>query len=167
MDRSNTMGSGIRTEPFRRAQLEGIVDTGAILLMLPQNVVEQLGLETLRRAVVTYADERRDERPVAGPVAVEVCDRFMVTECVVGPPRSEPLVGRDRARRAGPDRRLRQPDVDGPRTPGYPSLKLKGRSTRTTMSDDERETHPDPGGRGRRVGRARRLERERVEAAGV
>ena len=123
VDRSNA-ASGIRTDPVRRVQLNGIVDTGAVMLMLPQNVVEQLGLETLRRAVVTYADERRDERPVAGPVAVEVCDRFMVTECVVGPPRSEPLVGRivlealdliaDCASR-----------TLTPRTPGYPSLKLR------------------------------------------
>ena len=126
VDRSNAE-SGIRNDPVRRVQLEGIVDTGAVMLMLPENVVEQLGLETLRRAVVTYADERRDERPVAGPVAVEVCDRFMVTECVVGPPRSEPLVGQivlealdliaDCANR-----------TLSPRTPGYPSLKLKGLS---------------------------------------
>lgn len=74
MDRRNAR-SGIRA-----TQVDGIVDTGAVMLVLPQNVVERLGLEELRTAIVTYADERRDERPVAGPVAIEVCDRFMVTE---------------------------------------------------------------------------------------
>ena len=123
VDRSNAR-SGIRTEPVRRAQVDGIVDTGAVMLVLPQNVVERLGLEELRTAIVTYADERRDERPVAGPVAIEVCDRFMVTECVVGPPLSEPLIGRivlegldliaDCAHR-----------TLTPRTPDYPTLKLK------------------------------------------
>ena len=123
VDRSNAR-SGIRTEPVRRTEVDGIVDTGAVMLVLSQNVVERLGLEELRTAIVTYADERRDERPVAGPVAIEVCDRFMVTKCVVGPPLSEPLIG--------------QIVLDGldliadcanrsltPRTPDYPSLKLK------------------------------------------
>ena len=90
------------------------------MLMLPQNVVERLGLERLRTAIVTCADER----PVASPVAIEVCDRFMVTECVVGPPLSEPLIGQivlegldliaDCANR-----------TLTPRTPDYLSLKLK------------------------------------------
>ncbi len=123
VDRSNAR-SGIRTGPVRRAQVEGIVDTGAVMLVLPQNIVERLGLETLRTAIVTYADERRDERSVAGPVALEIGDRFMVTECVVGPPLSEPLIGQivlealdliaDCANR-----------TLTPRTPDYPSLKLK------------------------------------------
>lgn len=94
------------------------------MLTLPENVVERLGLEPLRTAIVTYVDERREERQVAGPVAIEVCDRFMVTEYVVGPPPSEPPIG--------------QIVLDGldliadcanrtltPRTPDYPSLKLK------------------------------------------
>ena len=33
---------------------------------LPQNVVERLGLEQQRTVVVTYADERKEERPLAG-----------------------------------------------------------------------------------------------------
>lgn len=123
VDRSNAK-SGIRTEPVRRTHVDGIVDTGAVMLVLPRNVVERLGLERLRTAIVTCADERRDERPVAGPVAIEVCDRFMVTECVVGLPLSEPLIGQmvlegldliaDCANRALT-----------PRTPDYPTLKLK------------------------------------------
>lgn len=50
------------------------------------------GLELLRSTVVTYADERKDERPVAVPVSIGVCDRFMITECVVEPPLSESLI---------------------------------------------------------------------------
>ena len=92
MDRSNA-ATGLRTEPVRRTEAEGVVDTGAVMLVLPQNVVEGLGLEPLRTAILTYADERKEERPVAGPVAIEVCDRMMVTECVVGPPLSEPSIG--------------------------------------------------------------------------
>ena len=48
---------------IRRATVDGIVDTGAVTLVLPQNVVERLGLEPQGTAFVTYADERREERP--------------------------------------------------------------------------------------------------------
>ena len=92
--------------------------------MLPQNVVERLGLEPLRTAVVTHAAGRKEERSVAGAVAMEVCDWFMVTESVVGPPLREPLIGRSV---------LEGLDLTADRanrtltawTPDYPSLKPK------------------------------------------
>ena len=37
---------------------------------------------------------RREERPLAGPVTVRIGNRSMSTDCVVGPPLSEPLIGR-------------------------------------------------------------------------
>ena len=43
--------------------------------------------------VVTYADGRKEERPAAGPLTIEECDRSMTTDCVVGPPYSQPLSG--------------------------------------------------------------------------
>ena len=70
-----------------------IVDTGAVTLVLPQNVVERLGLATQRTVIVTCADERKEERPVTGPVTVRIGDRFMSTDAIVGPPLSEPLIG--------------------------------------------------------------------------
>ncbi len=109
---------------MRHTRVAGIVDTGVVMLVLLQNVVGRLGLELRHSAVVTYANERKDERPVAGPVTIGVCDRFMITECMVGPPLSERLIGQivlevmdliaDCAIRT-----LAQ------RTPDYPSLELK------------------------------------------
>ncbi len=78
---------------IRTTNIEAIVDTGAAMLMLPQNVVERLGLEVQRTAIVTYADDRREERSIAGPVTIELCGRFMHTSCIVGPPLSEALIG--------------------------------------------------------------------------
>ena len=63
------------------------------MLVLPQNVVERLGVSIRRTVVVSYADERKEERPVAGPLTIRIGNRFMSTDCVVGPPLSEPLVG--------------------------------------------------------------------------
>ena len=78
---------------IRRTTVEAIADTGAVISMLPQNVVERIGVPTQRTVVVTYADERKEERPVAGPVTMKIGNRFMNTDCVVGPPLSQPLVG--------------------------------------------------------------------------
>ena len=78
---------------IRSATVDGVVDTGAVMLVLPEDVVDRLGLATQREVVVTYADERKETRPVAGPVVVHIGDRFMIAECVIGPPASEPLIG--------------------------------------------------------------------------
>ena len=69
------------------------MDTGAVMLVLPENVVGRLGLDTQREVIVTCADERKETRPVAGPVTIHIGNRFMITERVVGPPLSEPLIG--------------------------------------------------------------------------
>ena len=78
---------------IRRATVEGVVDTGAVMLMLPEDVVGRLGLATQSEVVVTYANEYRETRQVAGPVTVQIGDRVTNADCVVGPPSSEPLIG--------------------------------------------------------------------------
>ena len=88
------VNQGLRDEStIRRTTVEGVVDTGTVMLMLPENVVSRLGLERQREVVVAYADERKETRPVAGPLTIHIGNRFMNTDCVVGPPLSEPLIG--------------------------------------------------------------------------
>lgn len=77
----------------RRSTIEAVADTGAMISVLPQNIVERLGIAIYRTVVVTYADERTEDRPVAGPVTMKIGNRSMNTDCVVGPPDSQPLVG--------------------------------------------------------------------------
>ena len=123
----NIASEGLRDgAAIRRTQVTGVVDTGAVMLVLPENVVDRLGLERQRKVVVFYADERKESRPVAGPVTVHIGNRFMITECIVGPPLSEPLIGQivlealdliaDCANRTVTPR---------PESPDYPLLKLK------------------------------------------
>ena len=57
---------------MRRFTVDGLVDTRAVTLVLPQNVVERVGPEQQGTAFVTYADERREERPLAGPATVRI-----------------------------------------------------------------------------------------------
>jgi len=79
---------------IRHEKVRVLADSGATLLVLPQDLVERLGLRiTDRKVIVTYADERKEERSVARGLIIQVGERDMVTECVVGPPRSEPLLG--------------------------------------------------------------------------
>ena len=78
---------------MRRATVNGVVDTGAAMLFLPEDVVGRLGLRMQRQVVVSYADERTEIRAVAGPLRVEVASRSMTADCTVGPPLSEPLIG--------------------------------------------------------------------------
>ncbi len=56
--------------------------------------MEKLGLKKKKKKViVTYADERKEERPVAGILTVKVANRSMECDCVVNPPATEPLLG--------------------------------------------------------------------------
>lgn len=77
----------------RRYSMEALVDTGSVMLALPQDVVEHLGLKERRKVAVTYADNRKEQRSIAGPLLVKVTGREMFTECVVVPPTSEALIG--------------------------------------------------------------------------
>ena len=88
------VNQGLRDEStVRRATVDGVVDTGGVMLVLPKDVVEHLGLRKQREVDVTYANECRETRQVAGPVTVQIGDRFMTAECIIGPPASEPLIG--------------------------------------------------------------------------
>ena len=85
---------GLRDEStVRRTTVDGVVDTGAVMLVLPENVVTHLGLRTRREVVVAYANDYKETRPVAGPVTVQIGNRFMNADCIIGPPQSEPLIG--------------------------------------------------------------------------
>lgn len=83
----------LKPEQLRVAKVQGLVDSGAVMLVLPQDLVEALGLREAGKVIVTYADERKEERPLAGIVTVRIGNRSTSLNCVVGPPASEPLIG--------------------------------------------------------------------------
>ena len=56
-------------------------------------VGRRLGLPTLRTLTSTFADGRRGQLAVAGPVSIQIGDRRMLTECIVVPEGAEALVG--------------------------------------------------------------------------
>ncbi len=103
-----------------------LVDTGAVMVLLPQDEVGKLGLLRGDRVIVTYADERKEELPTARGLEIQILGRTMVTDCVVGPPLCEPLIGQlvleqlDLVVDCG-----RKTLTPRPESPNLPLLKLK------------------------------------------
>jgi predicted aspartyl protease len=93
IDRGLVRRKMIKEKDVRKLTTKAIVDSGAVMLVLPQDQVEALGLEILRKVIVTYADERKEERPVAGMVTIHIGNRAAEVACIVGPPASEALLG--------------------------------------------------------------------------
>ncbi len=125
-DREVSRRGFLAEDQVRREKVDVIVDSGAVMLVLPQDLVEALGLPTLRKAIVTYADEREEERNMAGVVSVTVAGRSVQTSCVVGPPGSEPLLGQIVLEEADllvdcANRQL----IPRPESPYLPTLKVK------------------------------------------
>ncbi|MCY3845514.1 MAG: clan AA aspartic protease [Acidobacteria bacterium] len=77
----------------RRATVKAVVDTAAVMLALPEDIVARLGVEAVGGVACAYADARRGERPVAGPLTVRIGDRSMPANCLVLPAGTDVLVG--------------------------------------------------------------------------
>jgi predicted aspartyl protease len=83
----------IPSEQVRRVTLQGVVDTGATRLVLPQSAVDQLGLTPSGTATVRFADRRSATRSLVKNVSVELLGRQGVFTAVVEPGRSDALIG--------------------------------------------------------------------------
>ena len=73
--------------------VEGKVDTGATMLVLPGPVAQQLGLPTIRKQLVKYADESTAEKDVVWGVELEICGRRGVFSALVEPKKQYALIG--------------------------------------------------------------------------
>ena len=93
VDADNAEAGLAAPQTVRRHSLRSLVDTGAVLLVLPEDVVEHLGLRRRGKTVASFADDRKADWDVAGPVTVRVGNRQGIFECLVGPPTSEALFG--------------------------------------------------------------------------
>ncbi len=87
------MGGSRPESQVRRATISAVADTGAVMLALPEDVVERLGLPTVSTIATIYADGRRDQLPVAGPMTIQIGDRWMPTNCIVVPEGADALIG--------------------------------------------------------------------------
>ncbi len=120
-DQSN--GTEVEVRSFKT---QALVDTGAVMGMVPQDVVEHLGVPIKQTVVVSLAGERKTEMSVAEGITIKIGDRSTTVPCLVGPPNCEALVGQVVLEVLDlvvdcPGRRV----LPNPESPIYPSLKLK------------------------------------------
>ena len=83
----------MRPEEVRRVRVNGVVDTGATRLVLPQAVVDQLGLEQSGEMKVRYADNRTASRRLVKNVYLKLLDRESIFNAIVEPDRADALIG--------------------------------------------------------------------------
>ena len=81
------------TDEVRDCTIEGWVDTGAVRLVLPKVVADSLGLRTVRKTGVRFADNRRGTRDIVGDVWLKLLDREGVFTAIVEPNREDALIG--------------------------------------------------------------------------
>jgi len=107
-------------------ELDACVDTGAVMLLVGRDIAERLELPMMGRAIVTLADDSRQEMDKAGPVYLQLGDRADYFSCLVGPIGCEPLIGQlvlealDLVVDCSRQRVRPRPD-----SPAYPSYKMK------------------------------------------
>lgn len=80
-------------DQIRTVEVDGLVDTGATMLVIPKKIADELGVPEQRRTTVRYGDERRARRRVVGPIRVTVCNRFSNFDAIVEERAKEPLIG--------------------------------------------------------------------------
>ena len=84
---------GLVPDQVRRVTLNGVVDTGATRLVLPESAVTQLGLTPSGQATVRYADRRAAKVATVKDVSVELLGRQGVFTAFVEPARTTALIG--------------------------------------------------------------------------
>lgn len=80
-------------ESVRRITIEGVADTGATRLVVPQSVVDRLGLKPFGTTTVRFADQRSATRSIVRNVSVEILGRRGDFTAVVEPNRETVLIG--------------------------------------------------------------------------
>jgi clan AA aspartic protease len=70
-------------DQVRSYEANALVDTVAVRSVIPQHIVELLGLTIRGQRVVEYADGRKDMVDVTGPVIFKILDRDTLEEALV------------------------------------------------------------------------------------
>ncbi len=83
----------ILPEQVRAMEVEGLVDTGAIALVIPKAIADQFGLPEVHRTTARYADSSTAESSVVGPIRLTICNRTEIFSAIVEEKVNEPLIG--------------------------------------------------------------------------
>lgn len=77
----------------RSVEADGVVDTGAAMVVLTTEIAQKLGLPKVGETTVRYADLRTAKRDIVGQLEIEIQGRRSTFRAVVEPSRKDPLIG--------------------------------------------------------------------------
>jgi len=80
-------------EPEKSVEVDAIIDTGATMVVLPRDIVEELGLRKMREVKVRYANNKVETKPIYGVVNIELKGRSANLDVLVEEKGSQPLIG--------------------------------------------------------------------------
>lgn len=80
-------------EPTKSVDVEAAIDTGATMLVLPQNVIDKLDLRKMREATVRYANNTTETKSIYGVVTAEIKGRAGEFNVLAEAEGCQPLVG--------------------------------------------------------------------------
>ena len=75
-------------EPEKSLEVEAVIDTGATMVVLPKDIVEELGLRKMR-----YGSNKVETKPIYGVVTIELKGRSANLDVLVEEKGSQPLIG--------------------------------------------------------------------------
>jgi clan AA aspartic protease len=93
VDRGNAEAGILRPDQIRAVEIDALVDTGATMLALPEDVAAVLGVRERDRRKVRMADGSVRELARVGDLAVEILGREMACDAFVLPAGSTALIG--------------------------------------------------------------------------
>ena len=83
----------IKEQEVKRLHVEALVDTGAYMLVINENVKRQLELEVLSKETALLADGSERELEVVGPIEIRFKTRRTTVDALVVPGDTEVLLG--------------------------------------------------------------------------
>ena len=89
MHRKNLIGE----DEVRSIEINCLVDTGAMTMIINDEIREALGLPIIGERLSQLADGRKIALPLAGPIDIWYGDRLCTTNALVMPEDNDPLLG--------------------------------------------------------------------------
>jgi predicted aspartyl protease len=103
--------------------MEAVVDTGATMLVLPEDMVDQLALKKLGEIKVRHAKNKTEIKPIHAIVNVEMCGRAGESGVLAEPEGAQPRTRQTVLEQLAPvvDPTIREV-IPNPRTPEMPMV---------------------------------------------
>ncbi|MEW5766389.1 MAG: retroviral-like aspartic protease family protein [bacterium] len=80
-------------ETMKSIEIDAVIDTGATMVVLPHNIVKELGLKKIREVKVKYANNSTESKSIYGVVTIEIKGRTGNFDVLAEAEGSPPLIG--------------------------------------------------------------------------